>query len=150
MPEIERLLETFLVVADLEAASALYRDVLGLEPYGEPSERGVLFRLPGGQLLGLVAREAATEPNELAGGTAPPVLPEEEGSGVAARRPDGRAHLAFAVDAEELEGWRRRLASHGVAVEGELSWARGGRSLYFRDPDGHLLELVTPGLWDFY
>ena len=26
----------------------------------------------------------------------------------------------------------------------------GGESLYFRDPDGHLLELVTPGLWPNY
>ncbi len=26
----------------------------------------------------------------------------------------------------------------------------GGTSLYFRDPDGHLLELVTPGIWSIY
>ena len=30
------------------------------------------------------------------------------------------------------------------------SWSRGGRSIYFRDPDGHLLELATPGLWAVY
>jgi len=27
---------------------------------------------------------------------------------------------------------------------------RGGHSIYFRDPDGHLLELATPGLWAIY
>ncbi|HWQ03343.1 MAG TPA: glyoxalase, partial [Candidatus Nitrosotenuis sp.] len=26
----------------------------------------------------------------------------------------------------------------------------GGRSIYFRDPDGHSLELVTPGVWPNY
>jgi catechol 2,3-dioxygenase-like lactoylglutathione lyase family enzyme len=31
-----------------------------------------------------------------------------------------------------------------------MNWARGGKSLYFRDPDGHLVELVTPGVWATY
>jgi hypothetical protein len=26
----------------------------------------------------------------------------------------------------------------------------GGASLYSRDPDGHLLELITPGCWAIY
>lgn len=150
MPEIDRLLETFLIVENVEAASALYHDVLGLQSYGERSERGALFRLPGGQLLGLVARRAATEPNELAGGTVPAVVPEEGEGGGAARRPAGQAHLAFAVATDQIDAWRRRLEANGVSVEGDVSWERGGRSLYFRDPDGHLLELATPGLWDFY
>jgi hypothetical protein len=29
-------------------------------------------------------------------------------------------------------------------------WPEGSTSIYFRDPDGHLLELVTPGLWPNY
>jgi catechol 2,3-dioxygenase-like lactoylglutathione lyase family enzyme len=31
-----------------------------------------------------------------------------------------------------------------------MEWPRGGTSLYFRDPDGHLVELATPGLWSIY
>lgn len=150
MPAIERLLETFLVVERLRRACDFYRETLGLEPYGEPGERGCLFRLPGDQLLGLVAREAAAEANELPGGTVPAVLPPEGESARTADRPAARAHLAFAVAADQLDAWRRRLEENGVAVEGEVTWERGGRSLYFRDPDGHLLELATPGLWDFY
>jgi catechol 2,3-dioxygenase-like lactoylglutathione lyase family enzyme len=42
------------------------------------------------------------------------------------------------------------LASRGVAIEGRNDWSRGGRSIYFRDPDGHFLELATPGLWSVY
>src|SRR5262249_6395192 len=59
----------------------------------------------------------------------------------------GRLHLAFAIPASELEAWRDRLQPHGVPIEGEVKGPRGGTSLYFRDPDGHLVELATPGLW---
>ncbi len=44
----------------------------------------------------------------------------------------------------ESPGWTE------FAIEGATSWSRGGRSIYFRDPDGHLLELATPGLWSVY
>jgi catechol 2,3-dioxygenase-like lactoylglutathione lyase family enzyme len=59
-------------------------------------------------------------------------------------------HVAFAVSAEELADWDSRLAQHGVAIEGRMEWPAGGRSLYFRDPDRHLIELATPGLWAIY
>ena len=31
-----------------------------------------------------------------------------------------------------------------------MNWERGGQSIYFRDPDGHLVELATPGIWAIY
>ena len=40
--------------------------------------------------------------------------------------------------------------AHQVEIEGRTDWPRGGHSIYFRDPDGHLLELATPGLWTVY
>lgn len=33
---------------------------------------------------------------------------------------------------------------------GATHMGRGGCSVYFRDPDGHLLELATPGVWINY
>lgn len=141
-PKPDRLLETFLVVDDLPACRTFYRDVLGLEPFGEPDDRGCLFRLPGDQLLGLVDREAARHPNETPHGVIPACIPEAADS----RGPS--AHLAFAVS--DLGPWRERLSERGVAVLEEVEWPRGGRSLYFRDPAGHLLELATPGVWEIY
>jgi catechol 2,3-dioxygenase-like lactoylglutathione lyase family enzyme len=58
--------------------------------------------------------------------------------------------MAFAIDADALAEWEKRLAEHGVAIEGRTTWRRGGISIYFRDPDRHLLELATPGLWATY
>jgi catechol 2,3-dioxygenase-like lactoylglutathione lyase family enzyme len=63
---------------------------------------------------------------------------------------DGVLHVAFAISKDELDRWEAHLASRGVDIEGRNHWERGGRSLYFRDPDGHLLELATPGLWSIY
>lgn len=138
----DRLLETFLVVDDLAAGRAFYQDVLGLEPFGEPDDRGCLFLLPGNQLLGLVDRKAARNPNETPHGVIPACIPEDVGS------LGPSAHLAFAVS--DLIPWRERLAERGVSILREVEWRRGGRSLYFRDPAGHLLELATPGVWVIY
>jgi catechol 2,3-dioxygenase-like lactoylglutathione lyase family enzyme len=62
----------------------------------------------------------------------------------------GRLHLAFAIGASEKEEWRARLAAAGVEMLGEYCWPRGGVSIYFADPDGHVVELATPGLWATY
>ncbi len=53
-------------------------------------------------------------------------------------------------DASDFEAWQIRLECQGIEILSEVTWERGGRSLYFRDPDGHLLELATPGVWDVY
>ncbi len=62
---------------------------------------------------------------------------------------DGELHIAFAISVEEYPRWEAWLKTRGVPA-GTKTWEGGGRSLYFRDPDGHLLELVTPGTWSVY
>jgi catechol 2,3-dioxygenase-like lactoylglutathione lyase family enzyme len=59
-------------------------------------------------------------------------------------------HIAFSIPANELANWQVQLKSADVEIEGRTKWPRGGESIYFRDPDGHLLELATPGLWPGY
>lgn len=58
--------------------------------------------------------------------------------------------MAFAIPAGSEDAWRAHLAAQDVALRSEVAWPRGGRSLYFEDPDGHVLELATPGLWPNY
>src|SRR5574341_1431556 len=59
-------------------------------------------------------------------------------------------HLTFAIAAEDYDAWEKWLSKNGLAIELKKNWELGGRSLYFRDPDGHLLELATPGVWKIY
>jgi catechol 2,3-dioxygenase-like lactoylglutathione lyase family enzyme len=59
----------------------------------------------------------------------------------------GAPHLAFAIPFGELAVWEDHLARQDLSVETRIGWPRSGTSLYFRDPDGHSLEVATPGLW---
>jgi catechol 2,3-dioxygenase-like lactoylglutathione lyase family enzyme len=62
----------------------------------------------------------------------------------------GPVHMALSIAADELGAWEALLNDADVEIEGRTKWPRGGESIYFRDPDGHLLELATPGLWPGY
>lgn len=136
-PPLGRVLETSLYVDDLARARRFYEDVMGLEPMVEDA-RLVAYPVGPGSVLLLFRRGSTTEPVALPGGT----IPGHDGA--------GPLHLAFAVAAVDLDAWIERLEARGVAIEGRVDWPRGGRSVYFRDPDGHLAELATPGLWANY
>ena len=144
MLSVTRLLETALYVADVDRSCNFYERVLGLGPdvgittEKDKEKRFRSLQIPGGQVLLLFPRGFAPTTAVLPGGTIPP----HDGN--------GQLHLAFAISASEVEAWRERLQAHGVSIEGEMEWPRGGTSLYFRDPDGHLVELATPGLWSIY
>jgi catechol 2,3-dioxygenase-like lactoylglutathione lyase family enzyme len=129
MRPIDRVLETILYVDDLEAARAFYQVVLGLELHSRKHGVFVFFRCGDGMLL-LFDPEAAAR-NET----------------IPAHGAKGPGHACFAVAEAELESWRTRLADHGVAIEQDVTWPNGGRSIYFRDPAGNSLELATPKIW---
>jgi catechol 2,3-dioxygenase-like lactoylglutathione lyase family enzyme len=138
MPNVNGLLEAALFVENLSEARDFYQQVMGLEKLRE-SDAGCVFVVAKGQLLLLVSREKARVSSKTPGGEVPPCS--------AAGAALGAGHIAFAVNEAELDAWRTRLDSQGVEVLSEVAWEGGARSLYFRDPDGHLLELATPGLW---
>ena len=132
-PPITGVLETAIYVADLDRARAFYEDVLGLSPMF--SDTRLVAYAVGRSVLLVFRRGSTTEPVVLPGGTIPP------------HDASGRIHFALSVAAADLPAWATRMAAHGVAKAGRTQWPRGGTSLYFRDPDGHLLELATPGIW---
>ncbi len=133
-PQIEGLLETSLYARDLGRTAAFYRDLFGFKALVD-SPRLVAFEVAARHVL-LVFQSGATEDDvQDARGT----IPGHDGR--------GRLHLALSIAAADYEAWRRRLGERGIAIAGEYRWPRGGTSLYFRDPDGALVELATPGLW---
>lgn len=124
------ILETCLYVDDLDAATAFYQDVLGLEKFAGVRGRHVFFRC--GQGVFLLFNPAQTE---------------KPAGDVPAHGARGPGHVAFAMSSEEAAAWREHLTAQGVAIEAEVWWPRGGFSLYFRDPAGNSVELTTPQTW---
>ena len=118
-----------IAVTEWERSNAFYRDVLGVEivevPYGR-----FAYLLPDGRRLNVHGPGSTPSPRAV-----DPVRP-------------GNSDLCFEWDGD-VESAVAHLEQHRVEVEVgpvERSGARGdGTSVYFRDPDGSLLELIVYG-----
>ena len=62
----------------------------------------------------------------------------------------GSIHIAFGIGRSDLPAWEGWLTEQGITIELRKTWQYSGEALYCRDPDGHLLEVVTPGVWTIY
>lgn len=137
MPRLTGLLETCLHVADLTRSVEFYRDLFSF-PLLTSDDRLAALAVADKQVLLLFLKGASEQDMPTAGGVIP-------GHGAY-----GRLHLAFAIPAADLEAWKHRLMEQSIDLASTVTWPRGGTSLYFRDPDEHLVELVTPGIWAIY
>lgn len=143
VPAITRVVETGVYVEDLDRSVSFYKDLFEFETEVRDDLICVL-RVPGGQALILFPKRIASEPGRTSATDVPfkGTIPSHGG--------DGRQHIALAIPAAELPSWERRLTDRDIEVIGRTEWPRGGKSIYIRDPDDHLIEFLTPGLWSFY
>ena len=133
-PPIQGVLETAVYVDDLGAAHRLYGETLGLVRVLD-TPRMMTYTVGPGQVLLVFRRGMTRDDTDTAGGMVP------------GHHSEGHAHFAFAIAAADYEGWKAHLTNQEVAITSEVTWPKGGRSLYFNDPDGNVLEMATPGLW---
>ncbi len=134
MPSVQGILETALYVRDLKKTAEFYRGIFGFATLLD-SERLIALNVAGRSVLLLFKEGVTKEPHETPNGVIPGHTASHGG------------HFAFSILDEDVAGWVERLKSKGVEVEGRMTWPGGARSLYFRDPDHCLVELITAGFW---
>jgi catechol 2,3-dioxygenase-like lactoylglutathione lyase family enzyme len=130
-PKTEGILESSLYVDDIQRSARFYEKIFGFRVISDFGGRGCALEAGARQVLLLFKKRGSLETESPHDG-------------------DGELHLAFAIAAAELARWETWLAENGIALEEKKVWERGGTSLYFRDPDRHLLEVATPGVWTIY
>ena len=130
-PKTDGILESSLYVNDVSRSVRFYEEVFGFRVISNFGHRGCAMHAGERQVLLLF----------------------KKGASLAIQSPhdgNGELHIAFAIPSSELANWESWLQTKGIAVEEKRTWELGGWSLYFRDPDRHLLELATPGTWSVY
>mgnify|MGYP001388257375 CR=1 FL=1 len=128
--KVDRILETCLYVDDLNAAEKFYRRILGVESFSRVNNRHVFFRCGESMLLLFNPLETAKSSGD-----------------VPTHGAHGPGHVAFAIAPNQIDLCRRQLQENGIAIETEITWPSGGRSIYFRDPAGNSVELATAQVW---
>src|SRR3954452_18162090 len=130
-PKSEGLLESSLYVDDVSASARFYERIFGFPMIADFGERGCALQAGNRQVLLLFKK----------GGSRSITSPHDG---------DGELHIAFAIPASELARWEAWLKENEITIEEKHAWDLGGQSIYFRDPDRHLLEIATPGVWTVY
>src|SRR3954451_8743782 len=130
-PETEGVLESSLYVADVGRSIEFYERIFGFRVISDFGGRGCALEAGSRQVLLLFKKGASVSTTSPHDG-------------------DGELHLAFAISAAEVSKWEAWLEANHIHVEERRTWELGGQSIYFRDPDRHLLEVASPGVWSIY
>jgi catechol 2,3-dioxygenase-like lactoylglutathione lyase family enzyme len=118
-----QLNHTIVLAKDREASARFYADVLGVKVAGRMGPF-VVVALDNDVTLDFVSVGASAIPSQ---------------------------HYAFLVSDEEWDGIFARICDRGIAYwadpfhrrPGETNTEFGGRGVYFEDPNGHNLEIMT-------
>lgn len=133
-PQVNGILETSLYVERPTRSVEFYRRVFGFETVDPNQEEDVTDET---RLCALRAGDRSV------------LLLFKKGASLDTDA-SGAIHIAFAIARSELPAWEAWLSEQGITIESRKAWKYGGEAFYFRDPDGHLLEVVTPGVWSNY
>lgn len=129
--KIRKIVETCIYYSDLQSMKNFYVDILGLQLVQE--EDGKFIFLQAGKSMLLVFNPDRTSKSN-------DNLPTH-----GAATPPASVHFAMEIESNDYLRWKDLLAKNKIKME-EVGW-KSAKSIYFRDPAGNLVELITPGEW---
>lgn len=128
--QFTQIKETSLYVQDLDRSEDFYHRKLGFEITAKVEGRHIFFKAGSSILLCFLA-EATKDDDKVP------------------HYGEGNIHIAFEVPHEDYEEAKAWIQSLGITIEHEQLWSNDYFSFYFRDPDGHSLEIVPEGMWKY-
>ena len=131
--KITKIIETCIYSSDLDSMKRFYAGALGM-PVVQEEEGKLVFLKAGKSMLLIFNQDRTSVDNDS--------LPTH-----GAATPPASVHFAMEIQEDNYSDWKELLAKNGVVIEKEVDWKGAARSLYFRDPAGNLVELITPGEW---
>lgn len=131
--KINKVIETCIYSSNLKSMKNFYAEVLGM-PIVQEEDGKLIFLQAGKSMLLIFNPEKTAVDNEK--------LPTH-----GAPTPPSSIHFALEIVGADYDRWKEHLMKNKVAVEKEVNWGGTAKSLYFRDPAGNLVELITPGEW---
>jgi catechol-2,3-dioxygenase len=131
--KITKIVETCIYSSDLGSMKRFYAGVLGMPIVQE--EEGKLVFLNAGKSMLLIFNPNRTSIDNNS-------LPTH-----GAATPPASVHFTMEIQEGDYSDWKELLVKNEIAIEKEVDWKGAARSLYFRDPAGNLVEMITPGEW---
>ncbi len=131
--KINKVVETCIYSSDLDSMKKFYVGVLGLPLVQE--ENNKLIFLKAGKSMLLIFDPTRTS------------MDRDRLPAHGAQTPPSSVHFAMEIEVRDYQQWKKLLANNKIAIEKEVDWKGRAKSLYFRDPAGNLVELITPGEW---
>ena len=132
---LKGIAETCMYATNLEETECFYREVLDFEVVMKEENRHVFFKCGDDMLLLFNPEHTGNKQTDV------------DGSKIPLHGAMGAVHIAFSVEPNTFNTLKEHLLAHGISIESEVKWPNHSLSLYFRDPAGNSLEVVTENMW---
>ena len=121
-----------------------YINILGLEFVSEEKGRHVFLKAGQSMLLIFNPNKTLANNSNISNGrsSSSNQLPIHGASA-----PPSIIHFALEIEKQNYDNAKYILNEKNIKIEKEVIWEKGTNSIYFRDPAGNLVEIITQGSW---
>ena len=133
MMKFTKIVETCIYSSELKEMKDFYMNKLGLDFVSEENGRHVFLKA--GKSMLLIFNPESTLNDSIS------IFPIH-----GAITPPSIVHFALEINTTDYEKWKDLLSKKQINIEKELKIGNS-RSVYFRDPSGNVVELITENAW---